>query len=548
MNVLSKPDIYDKESFIAEARKVHGDRYCYDGSVFLGYEEITFVKCYTHLELILISPYEHVEKRIRGCSGCGEVNKNIDRVTNKIGFIRASRKKWGFKYDYTDSKYTGYDKKISIRCPEHNHTWEMTAYAHYNKDHSGCDYCPGPTGKVKKMTKGRATEYIRALYGDKFNCDQMEFETVNDKVTVICTWHNEPIIRRLRDLYYEDNNIGCDKCASDSKSKAAQGGRIGLIEYAPHVVAQWHPIKNGNKKPENYSRGSNEVIYWLCNICGEDWRAMINTRVGANKGCPACDGKKITHANSLGGNNPDAIKLWNYEKNIKTPYEYAPNTKERLYFICDKEKCNHYHFIMTALKFNQRGQRCPACAGKTPIAGKSLMDKLPGIKEYWSPNNKYTGYDLMPYSHKDILLQCKDFKHEWQTKPTNISSGGINCPKCNPFAGYSRIAIEWLDNVAKKENIIIQHGNNLGEYKLPILNTHVDGYCKETNTVYEFHGTFWHGHPTYYNSEDINKITRKTYGELYAQTLRREQKIREAGYNLIVMWEHDYKNIKPRIN
>lgn len=30
------------------------------------------------------------------------------------------------------------------------------------------------------------------------------------------------------------------------------------------------------------------------------------------------------------------------------------------------------------------------------------------------------------------------------------------------------------------------------------------GYCKETNTVNEFHGNYYHSNPLMYNSNDIN--------------------------------------------
>ena len=67
----------------------------------------------------------------------------------------------------------------------------------------------------------------------------------------------------------------------------------------------------------------------------------------------------------------------------------------------------------------------------------------------------------------------------------------------------------------------------------------VDGYCYETNTVYEFHGDYWHGNPKRFDPNDINKTNGKTYGELYTKTMERDQKIRDLGYNLIVKWESD---------
>ena len=87
----------------------------------------------------------------------------------------------------------------------------------------------------------------------------------------------------------------------------------------------------------------------------------------------------------------------------------------------------------------------------------------------------------------------------------------------------------------KKENIFIQHAMNIGE-KIIIINNNkykVDGYCEKNNTIYEFDGDLFHGNPSKFNKDDINPITKNTYGELYEKTKIKENEIKKAGYNLI---------------
>ena len=43
-------------------------------------------------------------------------------------------------------------------------------------------------------------------------------------------------------------------------------------------------------------------------------------------------------------------------------------------------------------------------------------------------------------------------------------------------------------------------------------------------------------------STNINAITKKTFGELYNETLKRLELIKNEGYNIITIWESDYKN------
>jgi hypothetical protein len=80
-----------------------------------------------------------------------------------------------------------------------------------------------------------------------------------------------------------------------------------------------------------------------------------------------------------------------------------------------------------------------------------------------------------------------------------------------------------------------------GEFR--INNKGVDGYCKETNTVYEFHGDFFHGNPSNdkFPHDKINPISKKTYGELYQRTQHKKSEILALGYNYVEMWEYDWR-------
>lgn len=80
----------------------------------------------------------------------------------------------------------------------------------------------------------------------------------------------------------------------------------------------------------------------------------------------------------------------------------------------------------------------------------------------------------------------------------------IGCPKYSNNT-YSKPSILWLDFLSKFYNIHIKHYLNDGEFLIPNTNYKADGYCKDTNTIYEFHGDFWHGNPEIYNPDEINK-------------------------------------------
>ena len=88
------------------------------------------------------------------------------------------------------------------------------------------------------------------------------------------------------------------------------------------------------------------------------------------------------------------------------------------------------------------------------------------------------------------------------------------------------------------DGIDIQHAENIGEFKISETNLRVDGYDPKTNTVYEFHGCFFHGCRVCFKPTDRNAMCNKTYDELYNNTIKREKIIKQNGFNLVKIWEH----------
>ena len=101
---------------------------------------------------------------------------------------------------------------------------------------------------------------------------------------------------------------------------------------------------------------------------------------------------------------------------------------------------------------------------------------------------------------------------------------------------YSKESIQWLHYVMKTKNIKIKHAENGGEHR--IENFLVDGYDEENNTVYEYHGCYWHGH----------FCTSSYDEEKWQKTLERDQEIRDAGYTLETITSCEWKKIPESEN
>lgn len=157
-------------------------------------------------------------------------------------------------------------------------------------------------------------------------------------------------------------------------------------------------------------------------------------------------------------------------------------------------------------------------------------------------------YDYSKVDYHDtytkVEIICK-YHGSFIQEPKAHISKKAGCPRCT--AMWSWRSIEWMTYIEQTENIKIQHAANHGEYMVPELNIQVDGFCNETQTVYEFHGDFWHGNPSKHNPNDINNTIHKTFGELYNLTIDRDNSIKQAGYNLVVIWENDWNIFKKDI-
>ncbi len=175
---------------------------------------------------------------------------------------------------------------------------------------------------------------------------------------------------------------------------------------------------------------------------------------------------------------------------------------------------------------------------------KSLEDFIKEIKERFEDNYDCT---LIKYvnAHTRVQLKCTIHKILFEITPHSLlRKGRTGCPHC-ASATYSKIAIRWLNHIATKLKIHIQHAKNGGEHKIGPYKA--DGYCQATNTIYEFYGDFWHGSPLIYDPCDINPRNHKSFGDLYTATLVKEIYIKSQGYNLITIWERDWVKQEKRL-
>lgn len=159
------------------------------------------------------------------------------------------------------------------------------------------------------------------------------------------------------------------------------------------------------------------------------------------------------------------------------------------------------------------------CKSKADAANKGHKVKLRCIiHNFWF--TQHVG------AHLDGRFGCTKCKSEQRSNITkDLHNKGILGGKS--WRSISKGETEWLNDLNVPER----------QYRLKDVEYYnVDGYDPNTNTVYLYHGRFWHGCPETFDPEETHPVVGIKMKDLYEKTLSYENKIREAGYNLVVKW------------
>ena len=288
-------------------------------------------------------------------------------------------------------------------------------------------------------------------------------------------------------------------------------------------------LKNRNISRTENVLSSKHRVKWKCNLCNFIWSTSAENIIRNQSGCPSCytSNKKI---------NDDDIK------------SRLENRK-----IINIESINNKNVNFPIL------WKCLVCSNKWYNTTHNIINKQQGCKQCYIIKRKQCFHQTsdilakrnillitkkISHAHSKLTVQCLNCDTTWKATYNNLINRNSGCPTCTNTS-HSKKALEWLRSIEEKENITIQHAENGGEYKIPGTKFKADGYCKETNTIYEFYGDYWHGNPKLYNKNKKHAHLNITFGEVYEKTLLREIEITN-NYNLVSIWENDYDNQKNK--
>ena len=112
---------------------------------------------------------------------------------------------------------------------------------------------------------------------------------------------------------------------------------------------------------------------------------------------------------------------------------------------------------------------------------------------------------------------------------------------------FGQSAYEWLEWEAHQQGLDIKHKFNGNEKRIGTRRLPVDGWCMQNNTIYQFHGCFWHGCECQVEKGVTkNAVNGKTRLELRDKTEKNTAYLKKLGYNVVEMWECQWAKLKEK--
>lgn len=205
-----------------------------------------------------------------------------------------------------------------------------------------------------------------------------------------------------------------------------------IVETHPHLVAEWHPTKNGSLVPSDFTSGSSRKIWWKC-VQGDDheWEAVLKNRANGAS-CAICTNKKAVKSNSLATLFPQVSSQWHLSKNSGlTPYDFVPGSHAKVWWKC--QKGDDHEWIASIGERTLGKTNCPVCEGLKVVKSNCLETTHPEISKEWhvKKNKNCTPRDVVAGSSKKVWWKCpKDQGHVWQASINNRTSKNSGCPIC----------------------------------------------------------------------------------------------------------------------
>jgi hypothetical protein len=367
----------------------------------------------------------------------------------------------------------------------------------------------------------------KKIHGDKYNYSKVNYINNKTKIIILCDKHGEFLQRPTQHIVQEQ---GCPTCGVELSIEKRTLSTEKFIEQSKKI----HNNVYNYDKTIITTLLRNVII--TCLIHG-DFTVIPKDHL-KKIGCVKCNDTNIIKQSNSGVKYTIeqiislAIEIHGYR------YDYSKvvynNMISKVIIICKVH--GEFHQSMLSHIYKKRG--CSICGKTKKLTNEIFINKCIIIH-----NNKYD-YSNTIYIDTESYVNINCLVHGLFKIKAKKHISGQGCMKCVKN-NASKKANDWIKYMSIKLNTEIQSSENGGEYILKTENSiyKFDGYCKKTNTCFEYYGNMYHGNPKMYSSDKpypFIKKNIKTFGDAFNNTIKREEYIKSKGFNIICIWENEW--------
>lgn len=279
------------------------------------------------------------------------------------------------------------------------------------------------------MTKEELIKRFKNVHGDKYDYSNVDFNTINDKVKIICPHHGE-FIQTARQHY---RGQGCPLCGFEKTKNALSFTKEVFIEKANEI----HHNKYDYSKVVYIN--SKTPVCIICPIHGEFWQTPEHHLIGG--GCKKCNNRL----------NDKDFFIEKFEKlnleHIHLPDDLVyKNNKTKIKAFCDI----HGYFYITPNNL-LNGHSCPECGKEKIRKSKTKSTEIFINEAKLVHNNKYD-YSKTQYvsGQRKVCIICPEHGEFWQTPEVHLR--GCGCPVCKQ-SHLEKMILNFL----KDNNIVFEY-------------------------------------------------------------------------------------------
>lgn len=194
------------EEFIAECKKIHGDKFDYSKTKYKNARSKLLVVCQKHGDFEVL-PRSHKASPSGGCTSC-----SCRKKVTLDDFVRRSNNIHDFRYSYKKIKtLKNTRQKVLITCSKHG---DFLQIADRHLHGNGCPECGNEV--IREKSSMGLEEFVRRAsetHSDKYDYSKANYKNGYTKVLIICPDHGEFWQRPHGHL----QTRGCKQCGDESK-------------------------------------------------------------------------------------------------------------------------------------------------------------------------------------------------------------------------------------------------------------------------------------------------------------------------------------------